>query len=192
MDSCTLPNRSTDSTSPSASPSSILLVGGASQTSSAGSTGMPASARAVPVARCAATGMKMSLPWKVRETGWFHSASLVSSTAARAPPSAVIAQESRPLSGPTRMPAPAWTATARRLVPTPGSTTATCTAGGIEGTVCASTAAPHVAGRDEVSDVDDPGTGGDPRGDAVARGDEAVLEAEVGQEGQAAHRGHKR
>ena len=32
----------------------------------------------------------------------------------------------------------------RRAVPTPGSTTATCTAGGSDRTVCASTAAPRV------------------------------------------------
>ena len=41
------------------------------------------------------------------------------------------------------IPSPAWMATPRRAVPTPGSTTATCTAGGRYGIVWASTAAPR-------------------------------------------------
>lgn len=135
IESCTLPNRSIEITSPSASRFPILLVGGASAIRSAAAISVPATARSVPVARCAATGEKTSLPWNVRDTGLFHRASLVSTTARSAPPSAVMAQDRSPLSGPTRMASPAATAIARRAVPTPGSTTATCTPGGIDGSV---------------------------------------------------------
>ncbi len=85
----------------------------------------------MPAARCAATGMKMSRPWNVgATTGLSHSSRLVRLIAVRAPPAAAAAHDSRPLSGPTRIASPAATATPRRSVPTPGSTTATCTAGG--------------------------------------------------------------
>jgi hypothetical protein len=130
MDSCTLPNRSTDITSPSASPSRTRLVGAGSVTSSATSISVPASAKSAPAASRAATGVKMSRPWKVGDTGCSHHSPLVSWQARWAPPSAAIAQDINPLSGPTRIPSPAWMATPRRAVPTPGSTTATCTAGG--------------------------------------------------------------
>ncbi len=103
MDSCTLPNRSTDMTSPSASPSCTRLVGAGSVTRSADvDLGRPPRPSSVPAARCAATGMKMSRPWKVVETGCSHSSPLVSWTARCAPPSAATAQDSTPLSGPTR------------------------------------------------------------------------------------------
>jgi hypothetical protein len=59
-----------------------------------------------------------------------HSSRLVRLKARVAPPEAVTAQESNPLSGPMNTESPAATATPRRAVPTPGSTTATCTAGG--------------------------------------------------------------
>ena len=60
-----------------------------------------------------------------------------------APPAAATAQDSRPLSGPMKMPPGALIATGRRAVPTPGSTIATCTPAGRYGNVCASTAAPR-------------------------------------------------
>jgi hypothetical protein len=72
----------------------------------------------------------MSRPWNVGVTASSHSALLVRLTAAAAPPAALTAQDSNPLSGPTKTEPPAATAIARRGVPTPGSTTATCTAGG--------------------------------------------------------------
>ena len=59
------------------------------------------------------------------------------------PASASAAGTSSPLSGPTSTPRPATTATPRRSVPTPGSTTARCTASGRYGAVWASTAAPR-------------------------------------------------
>ena len=74
--------------------------------------------------------MKMSRPWKVGVTWLSHSFGLVRLNARAAPPAAVTAQDSRPLSGPMNTESPAATATPRLAVPTPGSTTATCTAGG--------------------------------------------------------------
>ena len=74
--------------------------------------------------------MKMSRPWKVGVTWLSHSSRLVRLNARAAPPAAVTAQDSRPLSGPMNTESPAATATPRLAVPTPGSTTATCTAGG--------------------------------------------------------------
>ena len=88
--------------------------------------------------------MKMSRPWNVAVTWFSHSAARVRLTARAAPPAAATAAGSRPLSGPTNTESPAATATPRLAVPTPGSTTATCTAGGRYGTVCASTAAPRL------------------------------------------------
>ena len=78
MDSCTLPNLSTDITSPSASPSCTRLVGAGRATRSLTSIWRPTEARSVPAARWAATGMKMSRPWKVGDTGCSHSSPLVS------------------------------------------------------------------------------------------------------------------
>ncbi len=62
-------------------------------------------------------------------------------TAATGPPSSPQVHDSSPLSGPTRTCGPAATATPRRVVPTPGSTTARTTDGGRSGTHWASTAA---------------------------------------------------
>src|SRR4029450_10035773 len=59
-----------------------------------------------------------------------------------APPTAPAAHTSSPLSGPTSTCPPASTATIPRPVPTPGSTTARCTARGRYGTAWASTHAP--------------------------------------------------
>src|SRR3984893_4954287 len=97
MDSCTLPNRSTDMTSPSASPSCTLLVGAGSVTRSATSILVPAEARSRPAARCAATGVKMSRPWNVGDTGCSHSSPLVSWYALVAPPCAATGQDSSPV-----------------------------------------------------------------------------------------------
>src|SRR5437773_9063204 len=76
MDSCTLPNLSTDMTAPSASPLCTRLVGAGSVTRSPTSSGEPTDARSVPAARWAATGMKMSRPWKVCDSGCSHSSPL--------------------------------------------------------------------------------------------------------------------
>ena len=67
----------------------------------------------------------------VAATTWRrYSVRLVRLNARAAPPAAATAQESRPLSGPTNIEVPASTAMPRLAVPTPGSTTATWTAGG--------------------------------------------------------------
>nr|WP_280101488.1 hypothetical protein [Stackebrandtia nassauensis] len=106
-------------------------------------TGSPASSSATPDRNAAATGTKMSRPWKVCEVGWRCSSALVRAIARRAPPSASAAQPSRPLSGPTSTLSPASIATGRLVVPTPGSTTPTCTPAGRYGRVCAITTAPR-------------------------------------------------
>ena len=49
--------------------------------SDAGATSSPRSPRSAPTARWAATGEKMSLPWKLLETGWRWYSGLVSNTA---------------------------------------------------------------------------------------------------------------
>jgi len=77
MDSCTLPNLSTDMTSPSASPLCTRLVGAGRATRSLTSIGDPTEAMSVPAARWAATGMKMSRPWKVCDSGCSHRSPLV-------------------------------------------------------------------------------------------------------------------
>ena len=75
-------------------------------------------------------------------------------------------------------------ASARRLPPTPGSTTARWTASGMYGSGVAQDerALEDVLRRDPVGDVDDLRLGRDPLHHAVAGADEVVLEPEVGQE----------
>ena len=181
MDSCTLPNRSTDMTSPSASPSCTRLVGAGRVTRSARSISSPAEARSVPAARCAATGMKMSRPWNVGDTGCSHRSPLVSWKARLAPPSAAIAQDSRPLSGPTRMPSPACDGHAPAGGADPGVHHGHVHGGRQvrDGLGQHRRAAPHVTRLHQVGDVDDPGGRGDPGGDAVAGRDEPVLQAVI-------------
>ncbi len=79
----------------------------------------------------AAAGAKMSRPAKVGPGAARWCSALVSSTARVAPPTIETAGASSPLSGPssTDMPSPTSTATARRSVPTAGSTTASTTPG---------------------------------------------------------------
>ena len=98
------------------------------RTSSPGSSGSPASASSAPAAIRAATGANRSRPWKVADTGSSRCGERVTSTARDTPPQRSHARLSRPLSGPTSTrPSPVRSATARRSVPTCGSTTATCT-----------------------------------------------------------------
>ena len=84
----------------------------------------------MPAARYPAAGAKMSRPAKVAPgaSNWYSG--FVSDTTLVAPPSMATAGASSPLSGPTRNPVSTSTATARRSVPTPGSTTARTTPGG--------------------------------------------------------------
>src|SRR5947207_450126 len=66
--SWTLPKRSTVSTSASRYPSPTTTIGSGSRTNDSGSIAGPASASGTPAARRAATGAKMSRPWKVIDT----------------------------------------------------------------------------------------------------------------------------
>ena len=84
----------------------------------------------------------MSRPWKVALTVAACHRALVRLTAASTPPSASAAGSSSPLSGPTSRPPGVDRAMPRRRLPTPGSTTARCTARGRCGTVWASRVAP--------------------------------------------------
>jgi hypothetical protein len=103
----------------------------------------PAPVIGTPAASRAATGAKTSRPWKVIDTTGRNQLRSVSRTAAVGPPSASAAAVSSPLSGPTSSPPGVATATARRAVPTPGSTTPTWTAAGRWPTAWASTADPR-------------------------------------------------
>ena len=49
----------------------------------------------------------------------------------------------------------------------------------------------NIAGRDQVSNVDNPDGRGDPGRHAVTGGNEAILETEVGEEREATRRRHK-
>ena len=87
---------------------------------------VPRSSKRPPSASRAAAGANTSRPSKVAAAPECAG----SATAATAP-SAAAAGPSSPLSGPTSAPPPASrTASPRRAVPTPGSTTARCTAAG--------------------------------------------------------------
>ena len=79
----------------------------------------------IPAARCAATGAKMSRPWNVLLTGWRKYFSLEIRRTLLF--SCRYTMESTPLSGPIKYCPPASTRIGRRAVPTPGSTTTTCT-----------------------------------------------------------------
>ncbi|ANN14480.1 hypothetical protein SD37_01615 [Amycolatopsis orientalis] len=138
--SWTLPKWSTVSTSATSLPGNTATNGSGSRTRS--STGGPNSSGATPSARCAAAGAKTSRPWNVDDVTGRRYSGDASSYAAITPLSVSAAGMRSPLSGPTRIPRPATTTTPRRAVPTPGSTTARCTASGRKGAVCASTSAP--------------------------------------------------
>ncbi len=74
----------------------------------------------------------MSRPWKVAASGSSRHGDAEISTACSTPPPAWAAGQSRPLSGPTSMrPSASLSATARRSLPTVGSTMATCTPTGM-------------------------------------------------------------
>ena len=103
-----------------------------------------------------------------------------SSCAASTPPRRSAAGTSRPLSGPTkRRPSPLRSASARRLAPTPGSTTARWTPlGHVRKRVREhERALEHGLRRDPVRDVDHLRVGRDPLDHAVADADEVVLRA---------------
>ena len=91
---------------------------------------------------------------------------------------------SKPLSGPTSRLWPARTTSARRSVPTPGSTTATWTAAGKYGTVWASTTDPraHVLRGHQMRDVEDAHVRGECGQNPVAGRHEAVCQPVVGQQ----------
>ena len=93
---------STNRTLESRPPSRTRASGKASGTRSAVSIAGPTSSIGVPPARCAATGAKMSRPWKVCETASRQSARFSRACAATMPPSRSAAGTSRPLSGPTK------------------------------------------------------------------------------------------
>ena len=108
-----------------------------------GSHGSPASASAAPPASRAATGAKMSRPWKVAATSGSANGERPMSTASTTPPARSAASDSKPLSGPTsNRPSPARRATPRRSPPTPGSTTARWTPTGRYGSAPARIIAP--------------------------------------------------
>ena len=122
---------------PSPAPSITGLASGAAAVTS--DTGSPTASRPRPEASAAATGAIRSRPWKVRETS--AAASGVSRmSAARSPagsgdravPAAGRIDAGRPLlstpvSGPTSHACAVSIATRPRSLPTPGSTTSTCT-----------------------------------------------------------------
>src|ERR671923_266291 len=84
----------------SGTPSAAATCGAGSRSRAPGSSSGPSAAGSVPLQRCAATGMKTSRPWNVRETGWRKSASFASSQAP-VTSSGGNAHVRRPLSGPT-------------------------------------------------------------------------------------------
>ena len=93
----------------------------------------PASSSDPPSASRAATGANRSRPWKVADSGSNRHGESLRSTARSTPPRPSAAGHSRPLSGPTRRRSPQRRASARRSVPTPGSTTARWTPAGMYG-----------------------------------------------------------
>ncbi len=137
--------------------------------------------------------MKMSRPWNVAETGCDHRSPLVSWTARLAPPSAETAQDSSPLSGPTRMECPACD----RDRP-PGRADAGVDHPHVhrgrqvaDGLGQHGRAAPDVARLHQVGDVDELNRRGDAERDALARGDKPVVKPVVGQESQVAKASHE-
>ena len=114
-----------------------------SRTSSSIATVGPTDANSTPAARCAATGAKMSRPWKLDEMTGSIRSRFSSARASSMPPSASAAPISRPLSGPmSTSPRAVRNPTARRSVPTPGSTTATWMPTGMCGSAKTSDPAP--------------------------------------------------
>ena len=66
-------------------------------------SGLPTPASGAPPASAAATGAKMSRPWKVADTGSRRCGERPTSTASTTPPRRSAASDSSPLSGPTRI-----------------------------------------------------------------------------------------
>ena len=129
--SWTLPNRSihqTSACSPSVSTAAAETTAGRRPL---GSIKSPSSARSIPQARWAATDANTSRPSNVVPWEGRCQAGSLNETARSAPPTMATAGANKPLSGPTRTdcPPPTSTATPRRVVPTPGSTTARTTPG---------------------------------------------------------------
>ena len=142
--------------------SSTLGSGSISGITEAGSTGGPRSSSAAsPDARSAAAGANRSLPWNVAPGPGIITSGFSIELMAWAPPIIATAGERRPLSGPTKNPNSVSAAMARRAVPTPGSTTASTTPGRqiLNRPGQRQGSRSHIAGRDAMSDVDDPGLG---------------------------------
>ena len=145
----------------------------------------PSAPGSVPVASAAATGAKTSRPWNVALRGERKKRSSVSSTMRRTVAGGA-ASESRPLSGPTRSAASVSTQSARRALPTPGSTTATWTVprGKPRHRVAQhERAGEHVLRRDAVRHVDHRHARRARRDHALHDADQGIGEAEVGGEG---------
>ena len=183
--SWTFPKRSTESTDGADAVWPTSGSGGRAGRASRGSIGGPSSASATPSERCAAAGEKTSRAWNVRDTWAAGKSGFVSSFASSMPPSR------RPRAGAARCRGRrragrrrVRSASARRPVPTPGSTTATWTPIGMYGSVLASTSAPWRTFCRSIPCVMSmiSRVGRDPLHDAVAHPDEVVLQAEVGQE----------
>ncbi|CAB4595184.1 unannotated protein [freshwater metagenome] len=96
------------------------------------STSIPTSSSAPPLQRNAATGANTSRPANVAPGASRCKESLVNSNTRSAPPVMAAADARSPLSGPSKIPRPSAIsmAMARRVEPTPGSTTAITTPGG--------------------------------------------------------------
>src|SRR3990172_7120060 len=110
-----------------------FVSSGAPKSRSTGSrTDGPRSATFAPVLRWAATGAKTSRPWNVGCTGCRQSAGFASSRTSLIPRRLAAGIRS-PLSGPTKTAPSHTTASPRRAVPTPGSTTPTWIANGKDG-----------------------------------------------------------
>ena len=147
--------------------------------------------RAAPHTRWAAAGAKRSRPSNVPVGRPSLPRPGSRSMAARTPPSAWPSGTSSPLSGPTNHDGPAWstarstaTATARRSVPTPGSTTAMTTPAPRYGPDRTSMAAPAVTSKGGIwwDEVDHRYRRRQPVEDGVDHAHELVGGAVVGEE----------
>ena len=184
--SATLPKRSIDQdVRRPRSPSSTRGCGSSTVSSSAGSSGSPASASSAPRARWAATGAKMSRPWKVADTGSSRCGERLMSTARSTPPQRSHARLSSPLSGPTSTrPSLARSATRAALgaylrvhhrhVHTDRHVR--------QRVAQHERALTHRVALDAVGDVDDRASGCDAADHAVADADELVVAAVVGEQ----------
>ena len=163
-----LPKRSTCRMRPSPAPSITGLASDAATVTS--DTACPTSASPRPDASTAATGAIRSRPWNVRDTSAaangvapMSAAASPAGSGARAVPASGRIDAgspllSTPVSGPTSQASAVSIATSRRALPTPGSTTITCTLpGGKPGQALSlrNRAGGQVAGRDGVAHIDD-------------------------------------